>query len=293
MDDLSSRPVNSHSAPRIVWRRHFSVPVLLLAGFFLGCGGLRTGPAPTVTSVQTGGSSSSAVTGNWEFDLEPSAGAAGLPLYKLTGALSALSSGSAIVGVLRAASTSAESACVLTNSGIVAVTGTIDSSNNVTLTGPLGGGTLSIFGSYSSGLSEIFGNLNIAGGSCALAPTAMQGDQIADLTGTWVGTMQNVSNTSAPTSAATATFSQSGSPNADGSFSLSGTISLSGACTGTYSFPNGTIAGASFSSEGSAGPSSTQYIAGSAPNVGFSTIPSATVMLTGCASIYSGALAKQ
>jgi hypothetical protein len=135
--------------------------------------------------------------------------------------------------------------------------------------------------------------LNISGGSCSLASTAIQGDKIADLTGTWIGTMQNVSSPTAPPSNATATFVQATSPNADGSFALSGMISLSGACSGTYSFQTGEITGASFSSEGSGASTSMQYITGLAPHFGFSTIPSATIMLTGCASIYSGALAKQ
>ena len=273
--------------------RFNSIPLYLTFGFLLGCGGDVYQP---VTSTTPTPGIYPDLTGNWEFDTQPVAGSGtSATFYKLAGALVGSTSNGAVTGTLQLAS-SIPNNCTATL-GAVPLSGTVDSASNLSLFLLLPGGKLSLYGNYNKSLSEVFGIVNVAGTTCSLAQTNVQGYMLAGLTGTWIGTFQNTAYPlgGAPTSTVTTVLVQSGSPNADGTFSLSGTVSSTGACTGSFKFATGSVLGGAFNSEVASGSSlSPNYFAGNLPRKGFTTIPLSSVSFSTCASsTYSGSLTLQ
>jgi hypothetical protein len=142
-----------------------------------------------------------------------------------------------------------------------AVTGTIDSTNNLTLTVPLGGsyGTATITATLGSNPQTLAdGSYQVTGGSCALPATAMTIAQYAPTTGTYSGIFSIATAFSSGIPATevtvTAVLSQSTTPDSSGTYyPVTGTYTISGACTdsgniaqsGVFfyysSSPNGTI----------------------------------------------------
>ena len=228
--------------------------------------------------------------------MEPGSGvsSSSLPFYRLAGALTGAASGTGVTGVLQVYSASANPCTPAATP--VTVTGTLDASGNLALTIPIAGGTMSLNGSYDQGLGELFGSLSIAGGSCAVPLTTVLGYKVAGVNGTWVGTLadSSVLPNAALTSRVTAVLTENGTTSANGSFTMTGTVTSTGACNGTFSFYNGQVSGAELSSTPPAatGPP-TGILEGTAPRYGFSTMPTVTVTIPGCADTYGGALTLQ
>ena len=86
------------------------------------------------------------------------------------------------------------------------------------------------------------GTWQILGGPCAMPTTSMAITQFAPLTGTYSGTLTNYGTTSNSTNI-TAMLTQSTTPDADGRFPLTGTITATGACTGTFPLEPETVSG--------------------------------------------------
>jgi len=216
--------------------------LLIPLALFIGCG---VNPAPSAP-----GSSALNLTGDWVVlvpsipQVPPSLPS---PLSDFMGALQ--SSGSNITGTFRAISTTFPQ-CVSPTQNLP-VSGTIDSTNKVILTIPIAGGTATITATITTPQSYTSGTWQIVGGACAMPPTTIDMAEFAPATGTYTGTL-NIQNptTHLPVpgtaTAVTATLVQSPTPNADGQFPLSGTMTASGACTGTFSINDEVVTGGLF-----------------------------------------------
>jgi hypothetical protein len=175
----------------------------------------------------------------------------------------------------------------------VAVTGTLDSGNNLILTVPLGGsyGTATItaiLGSNPQTLAD--GSYQVTGGSCDLPATAMTIAQYAPITGTYTGTLSELSydGTLIPGTGITMTaiLAQSTTPNASGAFPITGSYTVSGTCTDSGTLPAITAQGgglgtlsSSLSFSASANPTASNL------NLYFSS--------TNCSLQYQGVLVRQ
>ena len=110
-----------------------------------------------------------------------------------------------------------------------AVTGTIDASNNLTLSLPIGGGTATITATIGSNPeTPATGSFQIAGGTCAMSAASMTITEYAPVTGTYTGSLTNMQNGTA--SPVTAVLTQSTTANGNGVFPLTGTVTLTGQC---------------------------------------------------------------
>jgi len=145
--------------------------------------------------------------------------------------------------------------------GPAAFTGTLDSSNNLTLTAPLAGGTATITATLS-GNPQTFasGSYQIVGGPCATPATAMTLAQYAPISGTYSGTFNDGQGGNVPGSAPnltiTATLTQSTAANSSGEYPITGTLKVAGTCSETTSF-TGFVSGSGFFSTTGAAPSFT------------------------------------
>jgi hypothetical protein len=156
------------------------------------------------------------VTGNWQM---ASAAPTANKLAAISGSLTG--SSSAINGVLHA---DAASACVAP-SVAVKVTGASDDKGNVTLTGPLAGGTLVIAGELAAnGKSLSSASYRVNGGTCAMAVSAATAQTYASITGNYVGTFYDAPNS--PVLSITSALTQTPESDSDGNFQLSGTATL-------------------------------------------------------------------
>lgn len=114
-----------------------------------------------------------------------------------------------------------------------AVTGSIDASNNLTLSLPIGGGTATISATIGSNPeTAATGSFQIAGGTCAMSAVSMTITEYAPVTGTYTGSFTNMQN--GTLDPVTAVLTQSTTPTADGVFPLTGTVSLTGACNASF-----------------------------------------------------------
>lgn len=206
----------------------------------LGCGSTPTPSAPATTYLD--------LTGNWmalgHSSIPPTFPG---PIADFTGALQ--SNHATVSGTLRAADlTNPANPCVLLTQDLAA-TGTIDAANNLTLTVPISNGMATITATLSQNLhSFMSGSYMIAGGACAMPATPMTISQFAPATGTFTGTFNlyalgSTTPTPGTATAITAVLTQSTTPNADGQFPLSGTITATGACTDSVTFTNGLVIG--------------------------------------------------
>lgn len=159
------------------------------------------------------------------------------------------SSGGTVTGTFRAISTTFPQCVSFTQD--LQVTGTIDANNNVTLTIPIAGGTATIAATITTPQSYSNGTWQIAGGSCAMTSTPIQIAEFAPVTGTYTGVfnaLDTTTNLPVPGTATnvTATLLQATTPNSDGQFPLSGTITATGACTGSFPITNEVVSGGIF-----------------------------------------------
>ena len=162
------------------------------------------------------GSTPALASGNWQFSSSDKAAAR---LSAVSGELS--TSSGKITGILHAQSASA---CIAPASSFE-VSGSANSKGTVTLSGSIGGGTLSITGALASdGRSITDATYDIAGGTCAFAtPATAKAQTFTPVTGTYVGTFVDNGGDSI---AVTATLSQSPQSDTDGNYTLSGSASF-------------------------------------------------------------------
>ncbi|MGI4829346.1 MAG: hypothetical protein ACRYFU_14310 [Janthinobacterium lividum] len=177
------------------------------------------------------------VSGNWQIS---SSTPAAVHLPAISGTLAG--SSAAITGVLH---TQTASAC--TNpSNSFEVSGAADKNGNVTLSGSLAGGQLTVTGSLAAdGKSLEEATYTVAGGTCALATSVKATAAVySSLNGTYAG---NFSDSDGQVATVQATFSQS-SPNANGDYTITGSATpVNNPCfTGTVPLTNTLVTGNTF-----------------------------------------------
>jgi hypothetical protein len=205
------------------------------------------------------------------------------------------SSGGTVTGTLHAIS-SVFPQCVSITQDLPA-TGTIDTNGDLTLTVPIAGGTATISSTITTPESYTNGTWQIVGGACTMPATAIEIAQFAPATGTYTGVV-NVMNTTTnlpiPGTATnlTVTLTQSTTPNTDGQFPLSGTITATGACTASLTITNEFVTGGIFIPNLTQPSSSVNFTGG--------ILPTATTLIAdfdpdpACGSqIYNGILTRQ
>ena len=209
---------------------HFKpLATALFATSLLGCGGVAPTPAPVFPNV----------TGNWQFEVgNPGSGLPvvfGSPIADLSGSLS--STGGKVTGILTSLSLSV-TPCISSNTDIQ-VSGTIDSAGNLSLTGPIAGGVVTITALVTTNPIPFYtGTYQVIGGPCAQASVSLASIEVPNASGTYAGTLTETIPQGTGSLAVVATLVESTTPNADGKYPLSGSITYSGDCTGTFSFNN-------------------------------------------------------
>ena len=196
------------------------------------------------------------LSGDWVALATPNPSTPGVlptPIQDFMGALQ--SSGGTVTGTLHAISLSS---CVLLTQDLPA-TGTIDLNGDLTLTVPIAGGTATISATITTPESYTNGTWQIAGGTCAMPATAIEIAQFAPATGTYTGVLNVIDTTTGLPVTGTATnvtisLDQSTTPNADGEFPLSGTITATGACAGSFPITNEVVSGGIFMPASFTGP---------------------------------------
>jgi len=210
--------------------------------------------APTTPPVaSTPATITAGLSGNWGVlaNYNSAATPASEPVTGFSGALQ-FSNGT-VTGILTA-SPKLSSACnsYIANfgGGTGTVTGVFDASNNLALTFPIAGGEAAISASLGSNPQTLaYGSYQIVGGLCAIGATPMTIAQYAPVTGTYTGTF-TIPNTqsNAPTAGSsisvTAVLTQATTSNSSGQFPITGTVSVTGACTDTATLAStGTVNG--------------------------------------------------
>lgn len=208
---------------------HYRLAVLALtlaapaALLLTGCSG--------ATSVNAATNAPAIVAGNWEFKSSAVA-AAHLPV--ISGEISTTSAILANTRANREAATAAPITGILHSQGTSSciapatsfeVSGSADSAGNLTLTGPLAGGTLTIKGTLASdGKSLSDASYNVTGGSCAFIGTVPATAQDYNpISGNYDGTFTDTDGVVATISA---TLNQSPDASGDGNYTLSGSAAL-------------------------------------------------------------------
>lgn len=155
------------------------------------------------------------VSGNWQL----SSTTTGLPLPKLSGALTG--SGSSVSGVLHADATTG---CA-TAAEPIAVTGTTALDGTTTLSGPVAGGTLTVSGALAQdGRSLTGATYNVTGGGCAFAKAAeVTVQNYSSVSGTYLG---NFNGSGGQVISVTANLTQTPGGDTNGNFQLDGTGSF-------------------------------------------------------------------
>ena len=181
---------------------------------------------------------------------------------------------------------------------VVAVTGTLDSNNNLTLTAPVASGTATITATLGSNLQTLAdASYQISGGGCAMSATPATIAQYAPLSGTYTGTFNYPNgSTNIPVgsdSTVTLILTQSTTANANGGYPVTGTFITTGACT-----DSGTLVPSTASGGGISPTSNGTVSAGTATIYGnltpaASTILYATFSSSKCAGWYYGNLVRQ
>ncbi len=214
------------------------LPLILLLPL-AGCGGSSSTPASTYPSL----------TGNWQIQsmtvstgvLAPATGV--LLLGELT------SSGAQVTGTFRLANYSLPNSCPGALQQVITVTGSIDSSRNLTLTSaPFSGSTVTLQLPVSSTLTAFNGTIAITGGACTFSSTTAFGFETQTVTGVYSGPVSATPFTGNPpitTGTAALTLTQSPVPAGDGQFPLTGTLTFNGGgCTSSTQL-TGTVSGSS------------------------------------------------
>ena len=208
----------------------YSSSFLLVASLSLSGCSSSTSPVP-VTNTQS-------ISGNWQ--VSSAAPVAG-KLPSLSGALNG--SASSVTGVLHSGSTAS---CVAPTT-MIEVTGHTDAKNNLTLSGSLGGGKLTVTGALAEDGKSLTGaSYNVSGGSCAFAAQAAATAQsYSSVTGTYAGSF---SDGGGQVIAITANLTQSPSSDTDGNFQLSGSATFpnNGCFSSPVSISNSQVTGGTF-----------------------------------------------
>ena len=178
----------------------------------------------------------------------------------------------------------------------IPVARTIDANNNLKLSIPLAGGTATITATIVTPESYTNATWQIVGGACAMPSTAIDIAEFAPATGTYTGVLNALDLTTGLPVAGTATnvttvLTQSTTPNSDGQFPLSGTVTTTGACISTSTLNNQVVEGGLFMQL-----STTTY----APLLSGGISPQGTMLIADfipgapCSSnVYSGTLTRQ
>jgi len=254
-------------------------------------------PLAAILACAAGTSSASTaydLSGNWEADATI---VTNLAPTKFAGALQVTSgsiSGTLNTSILFPTSiitTDGETGCAVDTLTAVAVTGTINSSGDLTLTVPFGAsnGTATITATIGNPQTPTTGSYQIVGGPCATPPTAITITQYAPVAGTYTGVLASGTET-VP---ATVTFTQSSTPDATGEFPLSGTITLNGTCSLGTIFGAGSVRG-SLISASTPYPGNTQFYG--TINPAASTIAAIYYVYgtsDGCGATFQGTLTRQ
>jgi len=187
------------------------------------------------------------LTGDWVALAAPNPSTPGVlptPIEDFMGALQ--SSGGTVTGTLHAINLGLPVCVSLTQD--LPASGTIDPNGDLTLTVPIAGGTATITSTITTPESYTSGYWQIVGGTCAMPDTAIRIAQFAPATGTYTGVL-NVTDitTGLPVGGSatnvTVTLAQSTTPIADGEFPLSGAITATGACSGSFPISNEVVSG--------------------------------------------------
>jgi hypothetical protein len=270
---ISSMPAQ----PRIA----FLLPLAAL----LGCGtGLSN---PTAAAPFN-------LSGNW-YAATPAtqSGAYIGPIYSFIGALQF--SNGAVTGTLRATDRTDAVPCVSPTQDLAA-TGSFDPSGNLTLTVPIAGGTATITATVHDPNTYTNGRWQIIGGACAMPTSSIVIAQFAPVTGTYTATFNTLNLTAITLEPGTATnltavLSQSATPNADGQFPLTGTITATGACSGTFSIGNQLVSGGELLPPATA-PQPTALVGGVDPTAAYLVTSFGPILACG-SQTYSGTLTRQ
>lgn len=232
--------------------------LLTCPALLCGCGSSPSStPAPGSTRPP-GSSALTVLAGDWAISGDAPADAPftlPAPVTTFTGSLT--SSGTAVTGSLRAYSPSqlgstSRISCIPLSTTL-AVTGTVDSSGNLTLTVPIANGTATITAPLPGDRhTRTPGSYTISGGDCAMPATPMHIVNFANATATYTGTLNQYSTTPAglgfivPGTATpvTVNLAEGTTPNPAGAFPVSGEVVATGACPAHFSIaPDTTISG--------------------------------------------------
>jgi len=205
-------------------RRIFAVTSLGLAGLLAG---LLSGCSTQTTSTASTSTAFAQASGNWQFSSSATASAR---LSSFGGSLSV--EGNTVTGTLHALSSKGQ--CVGTSIPLP-VTGSIDGSRRLTLTGPLSGGTLNLSGTLAEDGKSLTGaSYGVRGGACPLStPTISARDSGAPVTaqqyqpvsGTYTGTL---TTSDGQTFTLTSNLTQTSQPDSNGVYHVSGTAASPG-----------------------------------------------------------------
>ncbi|HSU19043.1 MAG TPA: hypothetical protein VLI45_04800 [Acidobacteriaceae bacterium] len=217
------------------------------------------------------------LTGNWQIQSGTPPNSPPTALL-LLGALQ--SSGDTVNGTFRFTNLAQPTTCALNQ--VVALSGRVDSSGNLTLTSaPLPNGTtvkvqLAV---PEVRTSSATGTIEVSGDTCAVASNEAIGVQVASVTGTYAGTLTPgtlLSPGSGPIGSATFSLAQAVTPAADGQFPVTGTFSyVFGACSKSVAV-TGTASGVGIMLSASTTPETGPYL-----TIVSTTIPAATQITVG------------
>jgi hypothetical protein len=222
-----------------------------------GCGSPPATPSSTPAAPD--------LTGNWQIQSDVTSNVVPPPGVVLFGALE--STGSQVTGTFRFGNLGQPTQCGL--DVVVAVPGSVDSKNNLTLTSsamPNGStvkASLGITGSQQPYSGT--GSIEVDGPTCTFPSTGAIGEQIQNASGTYAGTLAPdtlISPGSGPSGTGSLRLTQLGTPAADGQFATSGTLDFTfGSCSGSVLL-SGTVSGVGLTlSYTTAPPASLQTVA--------------------------------
>jgi len=259
-----------------------------LAGSLSGCGGTQT----TTASSGGGGGTTTAnptATGNWQFNLTPTAGGTLFP--SITGYVVDDTSDSSSAKFTTAEMT--ETSTTSCNGGTIPIffTGSTTGAGIELGSLSINGQILSMEASLNSTSTTMEGSYSVSGGCANGAAGTFTGTEYDTLTGAFTGNI----NDSGATRAVTLNITQNGQGNGDGVFLEKGTATFTGfSCfsTGTLVVPTSYVTGSTVSMTiNTPDPSGAQVILNGTFDVGADTItlPASSITVTAgtCKGTYS------
>lgn len=285
-------PPHSHRCIIPIMRSRLRILLLLPLAALLACGSSANLPSSSSTSPN--------LSGDWVALATPTP--IGSPPTTLptpiAGFIGALQfTGNTAAGTFRAFDPSYPNPCVSPTQDLP-VTGILDAANHLTLTVPISGGTATISATLpQNSQTYTIGNWQIVGGACAMPATVIAIVQFAPVTGTYTGILNVLDLTTrlpVPGSATTvsAVLTQSTTPNADGQFPLSGTVTATGACSGSFPIVNEVVFGGEITPSFLTGFSTTIFLGSVEPSG--ATLFGGFSSYSACGSqFYQGTLTRQ